>query len=173
MQCQIELEFETYYRKYYPQVYGYIVKKVLSEEAAEDLTMDVFYSVWDKFASFDQSKATFQTWLYVIVNNKLKNFYRDRKENVELDDSIAEEDNQVDEVVEAMQLQYLRDQLYIALEELNELQRKVVICKYFHNMNASDIAYQTGLSPGNVRIVLKRALDKVRNYFNKNNIRWE
>lgn len=140
---------------------------------AEDLTMDVFCTVWDKFEVFDESKASFQTWLYVIVNNKLKNYYRDRKVNVELDESIAIEDNQADEIVEAIQLQDMRDQLYTALEELNETQRKIVIYKYFKDMNANEIADLLGLSAGNVRILLKRALDKIRFYFNQNNIRWE
>lgn len=149
------------------------MKKIFSEQAAEDLTMDVFYSVWDNFDSFDESKATFQTWLYVIVNNKLKNYYRDRKEIVELDESLASENNQADEVIESIQLQYLRNHLYVALKSLSELQRQIVIYKYFNEMNASEIAYHIGLSPGNVRIHLKRALDKVRDYFNKNNIRWE
>lgn len=173
MGCQNEKEFEKYYLKYYSQVYGYILKKIFSEQTAEDLTMDVFYSVWDKFDSFDENKATFQTWLYVIVNNKMKNYYRDRKELVELDDSIVCEDNQSDDVIEAMHLQYLRDHLYIALDGLSEVQRKIVIYKYFNDMNASEIAYRIGLSPGNVRIHLKRALDKIREYFRKNNIRWE
>ena len=165
--------FEQYYLKYFPQVYGYILKKISVKQAAEDLTMDVFYSVWDKFDSFDEGTATFQTWLYVIVNNKLKNYYRDRKENVELDETFVSEDNQVDEIIESIQLQYLRDHLYVALEGLNELQRQIVIYKYFNEMNASEIACRIGLSPGNVRIHLKRALDKIRDYFEKNNIRWE
>lgn len=173
MGCQKEKEFEQCYLKYYSQVYGYIFKKIFSEQTAEDLTMEVFYSVWDKFDSFDEHKATFQTWLYVIVNNKLKNYYRDRKESIELDESLAGEDNPADEVLESIQLQYLRDHLYVALEALSELQRKIVIYKYFNDMNASEIAYRIGLSPGNVRIHLKRALDKIRDYFNKNNIRWE
>lgn len=173
MGCQKEKEFEQYYLKYFQQVYGYILKKIFFEQVAEDLTMDVFYSVWDKFDSFDESKASFQTWLYVIVNNKLKNFYRDRKENVELDDSIESEDNQVDEIAESIQLQYLRDHLYIALKGLNDMQRQIIVYKYFNDLNASEISYRIGLSPGNVRIQLKRALDKIRDYFNKNNIRWE
>ncbi len=115
MGCQKEKEFEQYYLKYYPLVYGYILKKIFSVQSAEDLTMDVFYSVWDKFDSFDEKKATFQTWLYVIVNNKLKNYYRGRKETIELDESITS-DNQTDEIIEAIQLQYLRDHLYVALE---------------------------------------------------------
>ena len=75
--------------------------------------MDVFYSVWEKFDTFDENKASFQTWLYVIVSNKLKNYYRDRKEIVELDDSLATEDDQADDVLSAIHLQYLRDHLYI------------------------------------------------------------
>ena len=164
--------FEQYYLKYYSQVYGYIFKKISSAQCAEDLTMDVFYSVWNKFESFDENKASFQTWLYVIVNNKLKNYYRNQKDSAELDDSLISEDSPDNEVIESIHLQFLRDHLYTALEELSEMQRKIVICKYFNNMNASEIASCTGLSPGNIRIQLKRALDKIRDYFNKNNIRW-
>ena len=173
MENQKKNEFEKYYRQYFTQVRGYILKRVFNEQMAEDLTMDVFCTVWDKFEVFDESKASFQTWLYVIVNNKLKNYYRDRKDNVELDESIAIEDNQADEIVEAIQLQDMREQLYTALEELNETQRKIVIYKYFKDMNANEIADLLGLSAGNVRILLKRALDKIRFYFNQNNIRWE
>jgi RNA polymerase sigma-70 factor (ECF subfamily) len=160
-----EKEFEKYYLKYYNQVYGYILKKVSIESITEDLTRDVFYSVWEKFDSFDENKASFQTWLYVIVNNKIKNYYRDRKEFAELDDSIADRDAQTDDILDAVYFQYLRDHLYIAIEKLNDIQQQIIILKYFKNMNSSEIADHTGLSPGNVRIQLKRALDKVREYF--------
>ena len=173
MKSRKEIEFEKYYLKYYSQVYGYIFKKVLNVQISEDITMDVFYSIWAKFDAFDESKATFQTWLYVIVDNKLKNFYRDKKEFAELDESIADENDTMDDVIEAIQLQYLREQLYNALMELDEVQRKIIIFKYFKYMNATEIADCIGLSPGNVRIQLKRALDKIREYFLKNNVRWE
>lgn len=173
MESQKDSEFKEYYIKYYPQVYGYILKKVINKAIAEDMTMDVFCSCWEKFDLFDDSKARFQTWLFVIVNNKLKNYYRDRKDVTELDDSFASDSDEADDVITAIQLQYLRDHLYVAMEELNETQREIVVCKYFKNLNSNQIAFQIGLLPGNVRIQLKRALDKIRTYFNKNNIRWE
>lgn len=170
---QKEKVFEAYYVKYYPQVYGYIFKKLLNEANAEDMTMDVFYSVWDKFDTFDEEKASFQTWLFVIVNNKLKNHYRDRKEGVELDETLVSDDDPEEDVVQAIQMQYLRDHLYQAMEALNETQQKIVIYKYFKNLNGNEIADLMGLSPGNVRITLKRALEKIRVYFETNQIRWE
>ncbi len=168
-----ENEFEKYYKKYYYQVYGYILKKISDEKAAEDLTMDVFCSCWSKFETFDENKASFQTWLYVVVNNKLKNFYRDRKELFEFDDSIISDSDHEDDVLSAIQLQFLQDHLYISLQNLNEIQRKIIVLKFFKNMNASEIASHTGLSSGNIRVMLKRSLDKIRKYFNDNDIRWE
>lgn len=166
-------DFEDFYLKHYSQVYGYIFKKIPNEQIAEDLTMDAFYSCWVKFNTFDESKASFQTWLFVIVNNKLKNYYRDHKDTAELDDLFIDCTDQAGEVLDAIQLQYLRDHLYNALKELNETQRSIVIYRYFKDMNASEIAVHMGLSHGSVRIHLKRALDKIRDYFDKNNIRWE
>lgn len=165
--------FEKYYNRFYSQIYKYILKRISNIQDAEDLTIEVFFSVWEKFDSFDEKKASFQTWLYVIVNNKLKNYYRDRKEFEELDELIANDENQDNEIVEANQLQYLREHLYVALAGLSEVQRQIVIYKYFNELNASEIAYLIGFSPGNVRVQLKRALDKIREYFKKNNIRWE
>lgn len=170
---QRECEFEKYYLKYYPRVYGYILQEVQNKQVAEDLTMDTFFSCWDKFEAFDEEKAPFQTWLFVIVNNKLKNHYRNQKDIVELDDSVMCDTDEADDVLNAIQLQYLRDQLYIALQELNETHRAIVIYKYFENINANEIACRIGLSSGAVRVHLKRALDKIRDIFDKNNVRWE
>lgn len=165
--------FERHYNKYYPQVYGYIYKKVLNEQTAEDIAMSAFLSCWDKFDTFDESKASFQTWLYVIVNNKLKNYYRDRKETVEFEDSILDGIDYEDEILGALQIQDLRDHLYYALMQLDETQRKIVIYKYFKDMKSTQIADLLDLSPVNVRVKLKRALEKIQDYFNDNNIRWE
>ena len=165
--------FQEYYEKYYDKVLGYILKKVINVQQAEDMTMDVFTVCWEKFDSFDPEKASFQTWLFVIVNNKLKNYYRDRKEYDELDESIGDPGKYQDEIVDAMQLTYLREKLADALEELSETHRRIIIYRYFQDMNSNEIADILGITPGNVRIQLKRAIDKIKDNFDKNNIRWE
>lgn len=165
--------FEEYYEKYYNKVFGYIMKKLGNTELAEDFTMDVFTVCWEKFSSFDPEKASFQTWVFVIVNNKLKNYYRDRKEYDELDEGIGDISEYQNEIDEAMQLSYLRERLADALETLSETHRQIIIYKYFREMTSNEIGDILGISPGNVRIQLKRAMDKVKEYFVNNNIRWE
>lgn len=162
--------FEHYYNIYYRQALGYLFRRVNNLSTAEDLAMDAFLVCFQKFNQFDPSKASFATWFYVIVNNRLKNFYRDKKDTDELDENIPDETNYQNEMEEAIHLTYLRKHLAMALEGLSETYRKVVIYKCFYGKSSAEIAELTGTSPGNVRVQYARALNKLREYFNNNHI---
>jgi RNA polymerase sigma-70 factor (ECF subfamily) len=169
--------FEFYYEKHYSQVYLYIYKKIQNVHDAEDLAQDSFVSAYTKFDSFDPVRATFQTWIFFIVGNKLKNYYRDRKINIDIDDPEQylepSEDSFEDEMVEAEYLTQMRDCLADALENLNDTQRQIVILSYFKNKNSKEIASEMGMTDGNVRVQLSRAIIKMRSYFDDHNIEWE
>lgn len=169
--------FEYYYHTYYRQALGYVMKRVGYRQDAEDLTTDAFLSCFKNFDRFDVSRASFSTWLYVILENRLKNFYRnqqrDQKENTELDEKLPAEGDFQEELAEAEQLTFLREHLAAALQELKEPQRSIVIWKYFQNKTSAEIGERLGISSGNVRVQLNRAICKLREYFNKNKIRWE
>ena len=165
--------FESYYNTYYPQVYKYICRKISDPVQAEDLAMDAFVVCLQKFDTFDPQKASFGTWLYVIVNNKLKNFYRDRKPTEELDDAIPLPHTFEDDIVAAAYLGNMRQALYLALQSLPETERKLVIYKHLKNKTADEIAEIMNMTAVNVRVRLSRALKKLKAYFDENNIEWE
>lgn len=168
-----EKQFREYFEKYYKQVFTFILKKGIQYQTAEDLAMESFLSCWANFKDFDSQKASFSTWLYVVVKNKIKNYCRDKKEHTELKDDFGSAAKLQDDFVEAMQLNFLRGHLAVALEKLNEAQRRIVIYKYFKGKKSNEIALLIGTTPGNVRVQLKRAMDKLKAYFLNNNIRWE
>lgn len=165
--------FESYYQEYYSTVLKYIFKRINNFEQAEDLAMDVFAKCYDKFDEFDETKASFGTWLYVIVNNKLKNYYRDKKQFDEIDERMESISGFEDEIISAEYIKDMRNALADALETLNETQRRIVILKYFREKNASEIARIMGMTAVNVRVVLSRGISKIKEYFEKNNITWE
>lgn len=165
--------FEEYFEQYYQQVFRYLIKKTSSTSTAEDVAMDSFAVCWEKFDAYDPAKASFGTWLYVIVNNKLKNYYRDYKIVGEIDETSSVQEDFEDSLVEAEYLSTMRDALCDALEALPEAQRRIVIYKYFDNKNSNEIALLTGLTPGNVRQQLSRTLEKLRVYFQIHNVKWE
>jgi len=167
------LSFEEYFNRYYSQVLGYVIKKIGNYHNAEDLTMECFAICYRKFDEFDSQKASFGTWLYTIVNNKIKNYYRDNKHFEVINSNLNFSVNFSDDLEEASYIQHLRDILADALEQLNEVQRKIIIYKYYKKMNSNEIAQILGLSSGNVRVQLARTLEKMRRYFENNNIKWE
>lgn len=166
-------EFEEYYKTYYSQIYRYILKKISNPSDAEDITMETFASCYKNFESFDSKKASFSTWIYVIANNKLKNYYRDQKFSEELDENIISQFNFEDDILTATYISEMRKELAVALNQLPEIQKTIVIHKFFNNKTANDIALIVGLSPGNVRVQLSRALKKLKEYFVDKNIEWE
>ena len=105
----------------------------------------------------------------MICSSRLKNYYRDRKESVSLDDEDDPVDVSSDELVEdAVLLEEQNEMLRRAVDSLPEKQRDVVKMKYFKNMSAADIAAELGTTAGNVRVILNRSMDKMREFLTKN-----
>lgn len=154
--------FEDLYSQYWSKVYFYIFKKIGVREDAEDLAEEAFLYAYDRYDRFDPDKSSVGTWLFIIVNSRLKDHYRARKSHVdisELENSLFEEGDELDK---AVWLEQVRTVLTAAIDTLPARQQDVVRMKYFQNMSHEDIAKALNTSPGNARVLLSRALDKLK-----------
>ena len=160
--------FDDFYKEYYNQVYWYIYKKINHAEDAQDLAGDVFCSCYKNFNNYDPQKSSITTWLYVIVNNRLKNYYRDRKVNVSLDEQIDERYLAVgDDLTQAVLIEDYRNILADAIATLPEKYQLIVILKFFGEKQSDEIAGIMNMSAVNVRVTLSRALKKINDYLIK------
>ena len=153
--------FERFYEDNYSKVLGYLAGKTANRSDAEDLAGEVFLYCYDHYADFDPSRSSISTWLFLIVNSRLKNYYRDRTVHAdlgELENVLYEESDEMDK---AVYLEQLRERIALSLEKLPERQRKIVVMRYFKGMEYAEIARLTDTSPGNVRVILSRALDRM------------
>lgn len=173
MSGETKASFEEYFQTYYQQAFRYTVKKVSNISIAEDITMDTFVACYKRFDSFDPQKAKFATWLYVALNNRIKNYYRDQKDVDSLDEQKNVACSQEEEIFQSIYLSEMRAALALAMETLNETQKQIVVKKYFRNMSSNEIADDIGSTPGNVRVQLTRAIKKLREYFEDHNYNWE
>lgn len=165
--------FEKSFQAHYDKALSFVRRRVTDWQAAEDIVMDAFVSCYEKYDSFDPERASFATWLYVVLKNKLKNYYRDNRLHEDLDDCEEAVASFEDEFLAAQALHGFRQELAQALEVLPETQRKIVQYKYFLNKNATEIAALTGMEPGNVRVQLSRTLKKLRAHFEAKQMGWE
>lgn len=154
--------FERLYHAMFQPILAYVSARIAERAEAEDLTQEVFLAVYRHMDAYQPAKAGAETWVYMIARRKLYNYYRDRRPMQSLDDEespvvLAEESG----VEEAVYLQEQRDFLARLLAELPETDRRIVILRYFKEKSSQETAELLGLSAGNVRVRLSRALSRL------------
>lgn len=165
-----KVRFEKMYQEQFAKAVKYVDMKIQDVDTAQDLVHEAFLACYRNIDTYDEEKSSMETWVYVAINNRLKNYYRDRKQNSDIDE-MAEylSDGRESEAEEAVYLQECRDSLAFALDELPERNRQIVIMSYFQNMSSREIGDILGLSEGNVRIILSRSLTKMKKSLNSIN----
>lgn len=151
--------FTDFYDQNYGRVVQYIYKKLGNLHDSEDLASEVFIYCYSHYDSYDPEKSSLNTWLYMIVNSRLKNHYRDTKQNIDLDSVAAFIPDTATDMDACVYMEQVSAQLMKAIDSLPERQRKIVIMSYFEEKTSAQIAETLNMTPGNVRVQLSRALD--------------
>ena len=154
-------DFEVLYQEHYNRVLSYVKKKITSIEDAEDLVSEVFVYCYKQYDEYDPEKSSVTTWLYLIVNSRIKNYYRDHVSYADYD--IAEqivEDDSID-LDRGIYLEQLHEAVMNALQTLPERQRNVILYRCFQDLSYDEIALKLNTTPGNVRVLYSRAIDKL------------
>lgn len=156
-------DFSVFYEQYHKKVFYYIKNKVTNPLDAEDLTGDVFEYCYRHYDSYDPNKSALTTWLYMITNCRVKNFYRDTRSYIDLETVIGTIPDTVD-LDEGVYLEQMRKLCEAAMHKLSERQRLIVRMRYYEDKTNAEIARALGMSQGNVRVQLSRALDTLEKH---------
>src|SRR5579872_5748020 len=96
-----EEAFGSIYNLYFEKIYRFIYYRVSHKEVAEDLAEDVFLKAFSKISSI-KNDDSFEGWLYQIARNKVIDYYRDKKQLVDLSEveNILVYENNIIDVLE-------------------------------------------------------------------------
>ena len=156
------VSFTVFYEDNCLKLRNFLFHKIGNMEDAEDLTQEVFAYCYQHYQSYDPSKSSQTTWLYMIANSRLKNYYRDRRVDADWEDvENTIPTDIISKVDDAYQLQYLRDRIAKALLQLPENQRAVIVKKFFLGKSHDEIAEEMGIKSGYSRVLLSRGIDKL------------
>ena len=160
-------EFENFYEAYYTKILIFIHKRVSDYYEAEELTGDVFLSFYSSIDSYDKNKSSVATWLYTITANRLKNYYRDKKDHISLETLDTQVISQIKMPEEIVTQTFREEALRKSLNQLSFREREVLLERFYYQKRSAEIGKRLGLSPGNVRMIQKRALEKLRRIIEK------
>jgi len=162
--------FEDFYYEHYNRVLNYVRNKITNLEDAEDLVSEVFIYCFQHYADYDPEKSAITTWLYLIVNSRLKNYYRDHVTHVDFEsvsNTLLDERLDLDQGV---YLEQLHAFIMKTIKTLPERQQTIILMRYFENLSSEEIAEKLGITPVNVRVLLSRALSKLNS---ANEVYWK
>lgn len=153
---------------YSKQLLQYLSAHTHCREDAEDLMQEVFASCHAARERFDPQRCNEQAWLFILARNRLKNYYRDHKIHISLDEMDTGVLDKIDENEEAFQLIECREIIAKALEYLDERSRTIIVLRFFKSLSCRDIAEGLGITEGNVRVIQSRALHQMEKFLKRN-----
>lgn len=145
--------------KYYDSVYFYCVRRCYGDcDIASDLTQDIFLKLVESLPRY-RFIGKFQNYLYTMAVNTCNNYLKKRHiEQIELTDNFTTDldTSLIDEILHDER----KETVQKALDLLPEIQREVVILRYYHDLKVKDIATITGVG---VDLLIQVGLDDVKN----------
>ena len=155
--------FRSLYDAYYAYLCGLAVSYIHDFEQARELVNDVFLRVWERRMEFKYPPLPY---LISSVRNACYNYLRDiRKESrVTLDfmERIPEvalyDESDVEDIMQV---------IANLTPNLPNRCREVFALHFQEGMDTADIADRLGITPSTVRVQLKIALDKIREWLKK------
>ena len=170
--CAAKPSFESVYEECYQPLLHYLYKKTGRMQDAEDLTSETFLYCYRSYDSYDPAKSKASTWVYLVANSRLKNYYRDKREHVEiseLENLLRAEETDMER---AAWLEQLRVFLADKLECLPERQQQIIALRFFQEKDYDEIADTLGITAGNARVLLSRAIDRLRKEMGDSQFDW-
>jgi RNA polymerase sigma factor (sigma-70 family) len=168
--AQTEQEMALLYRKYAPGLLSYVRMRIISEEDAEDLVVEVFVAAIEnaKFAALSEKEK--QLWLWRVTRNKVIDTYRRAKtrQNVTLEhvaEDLFEDEMASPEYAALRQEDYM--DLYAHLQSLPLLQQQILRMRFGQNLSCSEIATMLGKQENAVRVTLSRSLNRLRKIYRR------
>lgn len=167
------------YKRYARKLYAFCYNTTRSQnpQESEDLVQDVFVRVIKAAHTFNPKKASFRTWMFRIARNRCIDIIRrkekirfvpiekriernDRKEELELKDALADQNENVERsVIRISVIEAVRD----CINELeNEDEKQAIVLYHLGAKVYREIGEILAKSTSMARNLVKSAQDKVK-----------
>ncbi len=166
--------FEYFYDDYYSKIFHYILRRVLSVEAAKDITSEVFLKGYNNIQRFEWRGITLLAWFYRIANHELNRYLKKKSRYrvfsldalvLDYGFDVADPHLFLDEMKEGEE-KLQRHQDFVEVQRrvllLPLKYQEVISLRFYEKKSLQEIAEILGKKLGTVKSLLSRALDKLR-----------
>ena len=141
-------------------VMGLIESIVHNKYDSEDITQDVFVSIYFSLHKF-KFQSTFKTWMYRVIINRINNYFRKEKLRSIFNHDIENKDNVVTNNIDNENLE-----LYKMTYKLPKIQRNVVILRVFQDLQFKAISDILKISVNSAKVSFHKAKGNLKRMVN-------
>lgn len=157
------IDFAKVYDYYLHRIYKYICYRIGNPDEAEDLTSKVFELALKNIKSYKPERAPFARWLFTIAHNTLTDYLRSLSRRCFTSlEMMWELECTSHGPEESAICNERREKLFQALSCLNDRQRNIIGLKFAFGLNNKEISKISGLTEGNVAVIIYRGLQRMR-----------
>ena len=163
--------YSHFVNSYSNSIYSLIVRIVLTNEDAEELTQDSFLKAFKKLDTF-KGDCSFSTWLFRIAYNTAISATRKRKmEFPMVDEAMMESvpDEAIETFFEGDENEIRLQKLEEAITKLNVEEKTLITLFYTEDKSVAELARVLDLTPENVKVKLHRVRKKLYVLMTKGN----
>ena len=157
-------EFKAKILPHYRYMYRIAASVMKSDSEAADVVQDVMLRVYERRTQLD-NVADIRSYCAYMVRNACLNIMRSRKEYISTEE-ISDIDSSQD-IHRTLEWKDMSGIIVKAMNRLPENQLKVFKLSMYGGFSNAEIADMLGITQGNVRILLSRARNKIKELFSK------
>lgn len=154
--------FEVLAGKYYQEIYHFCFYKTGDAEGAYDCTQETFLHVI-RFLDGYAERNQFRAWIFGIARNVCNDYFRSRK-HVTMETEALEGEQREEEGYRHVEM---RDSVQAALSRLPEMQKDVIILRFYYDMKFKEIAAVVGAGIPTVKSRLKQGMEKMKQFLGR------
>lgn len=153
--------FGRLYDLYVSRIYRFVYFKIPSVEDAQDITSETFLRFWNQVQD-GAAVSHVGAYLYRIARNLVADHYRTRQDALSIEAPEMERLLMDAKGLIKIEESFDMAKVLAALRLLKDEYREAIILRYVDELTTAEIAEALGKTPGNVRVLLHRALETLR-----------
>jgi RNA polymerase sigma-70 factor (ECF subfamily) len=158
-----ERAVEALYARYSGPLYSLAYQVTGAERFAQDVVQEVFVALWRDASRFDPERGAVAPWLFSLARHKAIDLVRReaniRKRTADVDLEFHEADDDVDHET---WLNFRRDRVREAIEELTPAQREALELAFFSGLTHVEVSEKLDIPLGTAKTRIRSALLRLR-----------
>ena len=157
-----ESAFAHVYDELGPAVFGLARRVVRDPARAEEITQDVFLSVWRFASRFDPAKGSARTWVMTLTHRRAVDVIRSEEAASRRDTKVATHETPFDSVSEHVATRLQGERVRGCLGSLTALQREAVNLAYYGGYTYPEVSTLLQVKLSTIKTRMRDGLIRLR-----------